>query len=132
MFRRLAYVSRPRPNLPRTEIPRIVSVSRVRNAQDGIGGVLLFTGMDFVQLIEGEVLAVAALWSRIHADPRHRDIAALLDERADDRWFADWRVGFPSDAATINLIAAWRERECLRDDTERGQLRLLFANADAM
>jgi Sensors of blue-light using FAD len=132
MIRRLAYVSRPRPNLPLVEIPRIVAICRAHNEMDGITGVLLFTGLDFAQLIEGELDVVAALWARIQADDRHRDIHTFLDERAPSRWFPDWRVGFPSDSTVVGQIAAWREGTRLWTESERADLRGLLATADTL
>ena len=72
MIRRLAYVSRPRPGLSVVEIPRIVSVCRARNEVEGITGVLLYTGLDFAQVIEGSWQPVVDLWERIRADERTR------------------------------------------------------------
>ena len=132
MIRRLAYVSRPRPNLSLVEIPRIVATCRAHNAVDGITGVLLFTGLDFAQLIEGEPNVVAALWARIQADDRHRDIVTFLDERAPHRWFADWRVGFPSDSVVVAQIAAWREGTRLWTETERADVHQVLAAAYAL
>ena len=132
MIRRLAYVSRPRPNFALTELPRIVSVSRVRNATAGITGVLLFTGLDFAQLIEGDPQAVRHLWQRIVADDRHRDPLALIDERSPERWFRDWRVGYPSDSAIVGQIAAWRERAGVWDDSVRAQLRRVLGSIDTL
>ena len=107
MFRRLAYVSRPRENLPLVEIPRIVAVCRAHNEAHGITGVLLFTGIDFAHLIEGPIDVVGTLWSRIRADTRHHGIVTFLDESSPSRWYQDWRIGFPSDAGLVDTIAGW-------------------------
>lgn len=132
MIRRLAYVSRPRPNLPLTEIPRIVSTCRAHNHHAGITGVLLFTGIDFAQLIEGEPHAVADLWARISADGRHRDIVTFLDERDPSRWFSDWRVAFPSDSVVVGQIAAWREHEGAWTGDARAELRRVLEGTDSL
>ena len=108
MIRRLGFVSRPIAGLSRLEIPRIVAISRARNATDDIRGVQAFTGLDFAQVIEGPEGAVANLWLRIRADDRHCDIVTLVDERAQACWFEDWRVAFPSDGPTVGRIASWR------------------------
>jgi hypothetical protein len=132
MIRRLAYVSRPRPNLALTEIPRIVAKCRTCNAVEGLTGVLLFTGVDFAQLIEGEPEAVSNVWFRIQADERHQNLVVILDERAPDRWFPDWRVGFPSDNVVVARIGAWREATRLGAAVERDDLRRVLAAADAL
>jgi len=132
MIRRIAYVSRPRAGMSLTELPRIVAACRAHNEIDRITGVLLFTGLDFAQLIEGAPEPVERLWARLLDDDRHEGILRLLDTRADSRWFADWRVGFPSERAFVDRIAQWRAQgprgPCADPD---GVLRL-FTEADAM
>ena len=132
MFRRLAYVSRPRENLPLTEIPRIVAVCRAHNEADGITGVLLYTGDDFVQVIEGPVAVVTRLWSRILADPRHHEIVKFLDEPSPSRWYQDWRVGFPSDAALVSRIAGWHLHPPELADGGDVELRRIVAACDPL
>ena len=61
----------------------IAQVSRVRNAADGIAGVLLFDGHRFCQVFEGPAARVGALMDSIARDPRHRDMAVLLDRTVD-------------------------------------------------
>ena len=132
MIRRLAYVSRLRPGLSPGEIPRIVSVCRARNELEDISGVLLFTGADFAHLIEGPPETVANLWARIRADDRHCDIVTLFDENALSRWFADWRVGYPTDSAAAVQISAWRVRAGTFGESDRFNLIQLLAAADAV
>jgi hypothetical protein len=131
MIRRVAYVSRPRIDLPATEIPRIVVVSRAYNARNGITGILVYTGTDFAQLIEGRPPAVAALWQRIGADDRHVDMTLLLDEDDTTPWFPDWRVGYLTDRGLGRRFADWRARGRRLSDPERTTLRQLLAEADA-
>lgn len=132
MIRRLAYVSRPRPGMSLGEIPRIVAAVRARNDVVGITGVLLFTGQDFAQMIEGPPQVVANLWASIRADPRHHDIVVFHDERAPARWFNDSRVGFPSDEGVIAQVEAWR-RSCGALDSAKGaELRNVLAAIDAI
>lgn len=128
----MAYVSRPQADLPVTEIPRIVSVARANNARDGLTGVLVYTGADFAQLIEGPEQAVATLWARVSADPRHRDISILLDETNHGPWFADWRMGYIVNAELARQIAVWRDLRRRIDDSDRVELRRLLAAADAL
>lgn len=132
MIRRLAYVSRPRPDLPATEIPRIVLTSRANNARDRITGVLVYTGTDFAQLLEGERARVEALWRRIRDDDRHLDITPLLDEPDAAPWFPDWRMGYLADRGLARQLADWRALEHAIDPRERTTLRTLLAAADAL
>ena len=94
--------------------------------------VLLYTGEDFVQLIEGAPDRVEATWRRIRADPRHVEVVALLDERDVQAWFADWRVGYLADAAFSRTLAEWRERGRWDGPGSRQAMRLRFAGADSL
>ena len=133
MIRRIGYVSRPVPGLALVEIARIVSVCRARNNAANVLGVLLFTGLDFAQVLEGPSDAVASVWQKICADARHRDLVTLFDEHASTMWFGDWRVGFPSDVATVNQIAQWRRRTPQEwDEKRRAEVRTLLASVDAI
>jgi hypothetical protein len=132
MIRRIAYVSRPRSGMSLVEVPRIVAHCRAHNALDGISGVLLFTGLDFAQVIEGAPDVVGRLWTRILADDRHQDIVPVLDARAQTRWFPDWRVGYPSDGALVGAIARWRACASPQSAAAGDELRRAFAAADAL
>jgi Sensors of blue-light using FAD len=132
MFRRIVSLSRPKPGLALPEIPRIVSSCRRHNEARGITGLLLFTGLDFAQLLEGPPQPVADLWAKICADERHRDLVRILDERVPQRWFEDWRVGFPTDGAVVQRIADWREHAGAWNEARCDELRRMFAQADAM
>jgi hypothetical protein len=131
MLRRIAYLSRPCDNFPVTEIPRIFRVSRQRNADEGVSGVLVCTGNYFLEVIEGTQETIAELWERVLSDPRHVDAIVLADEVAEERWFADWRAGFACDAPTLARLAEWRERCAPLDGAEREELRRMLAACDA-
>lgn len=118
--------------MPLSELPRIVSACRAHNEIDHITGVLLFTGLDFAQLIEGAPDPVERLWTRLLADVRHEGILRLLDTRAESRWFADWRVGFPTQRALVDRIAQWRARGPHRSPADPEDVRRVFADADAV
>lgn len=132
MIRRIAYVSRPRAGMSLSELPRIVSACRAHNEIDHITGVLLFTGLDFAQLIEGAPQPVERLWARLLGDDRHEGILRLLDTRAESRRFADWRVGFPTEGALQDRIAQWRAQGPRGSCADSDELLRLFAEADAL
>ena len=132
MIRRLAYVSRPRPDLPPAEISRIVVKSRINNQRDGLSGVLVYTGTDFAQLIEGPADRVEALWDRIQRDDRHQDVALLFDETEETPWYPDWRMGYLANHALTRHIAKWRNLDGAMDKRGRSRLRQLLAAADSL
>ncbi|MCC7326134.1 MAG: BLUF domain-containing protein [Burkholderiales bacterium] len=132
MIRRLACTSFPRTNLPATEVPRLIACSRTQNARDGISGVLIYTGYEFVQLVEGTPEAVERVRQRIRGDDRQSDVLIILDERDAERWFDDWRVGYFAERALTDMLAGWRALGRRLDDGERDSLRRLLAAADTL
>ena len=57
----------------------ICQVSRRRNAELSLTGVLLFDGHRFCQLLEGPADAVAQVRQSIASDPRHEFMTVLVD-----------------------------------------------------
>ena len=131
MLRRLAYVSYPAADLPPTEVSRIIQVSRSNNAAHGITGVLVYTGTDFAQLIEGRPDTVEQLWRNVKADRRHRDITSFLDEPTDRPWFETWRMGYLYDDTLCQQIAEWRALKRASRTSSAMPFAPLLASADA-
>jgi diadenosine tetraphosphatase ApaH/serine/threonine PP2A family protein phosphatase len=77
MFYGVLYCSSFTPTLRVSEIANIVRRARIRNAELGIGGVLVFDGARFCHYIEGPPAAVRALLQHIEADVRHTDFELL-------------------------------------------------------
>lgn len=81
-----------------------ILASAVRhNTSNGITGMLLYSGGNFLQVLEGARDAVQATYQRICLDPRHHNATLLLEQQVPQRHFADWRMGFrqlkPEDVA---------------------------------
>ncbi|MEO8484975.1 MAG: BLUF domain-containing protein [Betaproteobacteria bacterium] len=131
MLRRLAYVSHPAADLPPTEVSRIIHVSRVNNAGHGLTGVLVYTGTDFAQVIEGRPETVEALWRKLRADPRHHSILSFIDEPAERAWFETWRVSYLADDSLSDQIAGWRAAETALGQRELDAVRAVMSSADA-
>ena len=86
-----------------------------RNREAGITGVLLRVDATYLQVIEGAPKAVAETFERICCDLRHRNLALLEIEPADERIFGDWSMGHVGDSESLTIA--------LRDDLE--DIRLL-------
>jgi Sensors of blue-light using FAD len=68
--------------------------SRRRNQARAITGLLLFSGGDILQVLEGEQQAVQALYDVIARDIRHTHLYKLADGPVPRRTFPDWSMGF--------------------------------------
>ncbi|PIW54266.1 MAG: blue light sensor protein [Sphingomonadales bacterium CG12_big_fil_rev_8_21_14_0_65_65_10] len=86
-----------------------------RNREAGITGVLLRVDATYLQVIEGAPKAIAETFERICCDLRHRNLALLEIEPADERIFGDWSMGHVGDSESLTIA--------LRDDLE--DIRLL-------
>jgi len=70
--------------------------AREKNKRLRITGMLYFFANQFLQLIEGEEAVVKNLGLEIAADPRHKYFQILKEGDIDERFFADWTMGFKS------------------------------------
>lgn len=75
------------------ELEAILETSRINNRAADVSGMLLYSDRSFFQVLEGTEEAVDAVFARIAADPRHRDLRTLVQEPITKRGFADWAMG---------------------------------------
>ena|SRR6185312_13282876 len=92
-MRQLLYASNTSRDVSQALLDDILAASRRNNAGAGISGMLLYLDGGFMQVLEGEEAAVAAVYARIAKDKRHWNAQVLLDREA-PRAFADWSMGF--------------------------------------
>nr|WP_201471063.1 BLUF domain-containing protein [Microbacterium hydrocarbonoxydans] len=78
------------------ELDDLLAVSRARNSDRDITGMLLYRGGEFVQILEGPRTRVEQLMEKIGRDPRHRDLRVLIEEPLHERRFEDWTMGYQS------------------------------------
>ena len=76
------------------EVARILETSLTNNVSCSITGVLGYAGGRFLQILEGPAASVAALYDRIAADPRHRDVRILSRGTVEGRTFGAWSMAF--------------------------------------
>lgn len=68
--------------------------SAVRHNQaDGITGMLLYSGGNFLQVLEGPEAQVKATYDRICLDPRHTNCLVLIEQDVPERQFSRWSMG---------------------------------------
>ncbi|WP_321490279.1 BLUF domain-containing protein [uncultured Hyphomonas sp.] len=91
MFR-LIYVSTASLGLTDTDLSNILKEATATNTQRGITGVLLFNGLNFLQLLEGEQTDVLDVYNRIVRDDRHTSVVTVLQEPAEERVFGEWSM----------------------------------------
>lgn len=90
----LTYLSTATEALSAPELEALLEVSRRRNAEAGVTGLLLYADAHFVQTLEGQIEDVRATMERILVDPRHHDVDIALTYVLRERDFPDWSMGF--------------------------------------
>ncbi|WP_051394768.1 BLUF domain-containing protein [Asticcacaulis benevestitus] len=95
MLTRLIYTSRyvPGNRGPLSDFRAILESSRANNYVHHVTGFLFFDKRNFLQILEGNGLAVDTIFDRIQGDVRHEDIAVIARSRIARRRFAVWAMG---------------------------------------
>lgn len=71
----------------------ILDASNRNNEKSGITGALLFDSLWFVQILEGDRLAVSETLNRILRDERHDKVTVMDARPAESRLFENWWMG---------------------------------------
>ena len=102
---RLLYVSHAVGPQTTTMTSSILLQAHQHNPTQGISGVLCQGQGLFFQVLEGERSRVNALYRRICADKRHRDVEVLHYEEIKERLFGQWSMALkrlPVDSPMVN------------------------------
>lgn len=91
---RLVYVSTAAPDLPKKELDAILDTARTRNARDNVTGLLVFDGISFMQLLEGDEAVIDGIFREIARDPRHSNVVRIYQEVGVLRQFKGWAMGY--------------------------------------
>lgn len=90
----LVYISFATQEMSDDDLMRILTVSRENNSKNNITGMLLYREGFFIQALEGEEDTVIALYNKIAADPRHRNVILIYKNEITERTFSSWAMGF--------------------------------------
>ncbi len=82
------------------QLEQLLRPWRARNHAQRISGLLLYGDDDIIQVIEGPVETVQALYHIIAADARHHDVVTLANGPITERAFAEWSMAFSALDAT--------------------------------
>ena len=76
------------------DLDQLLTNFRRNNAAASVTGALLYHNGYFMQLIEGQLDAINAIYDRIQADPRHEVLSVLFEDEISARFFPDWTMGY--------------------------------------
>lgn len=93
-FKELIYCSRVAPQLGVNGVYDILAQCTELNAQNNIGGVLMFNNRFFLQAIEGTVDVVDATFARVSRDIRHHSLLTVSESVHKSRRWSAWRMTY--------------------------------------
>lgn len=112
-----SYMRRPISNADRSQI---ATSAAKNNRRDGVTGMLLECGDEFIQVLEGERRAVKRVFTRLAEDERHANVSILSTGMIVERGFPDWPMGCfhlaPEDLPQEIFIDDGTNSRRLRDD----------------
>lgn len=90
----LTYVSSTKELLSVPELVELLESIRPKNDEFELTGMLLYSGGNVIQTLEGPDESVNTVFASIESDPRHAGILVLLREQIEKRAFPAWSMGF--------------------------------------
>lgn len=98
-------------------VSAICQVSRRRNADLSLAGVLLFDGHRFCQWLEGPAAALAQVRESIGRDPRHEQVTVLVDRPQPALPATEpWQAGYCGPDELDLLIGSGRQNRLNGDE----------------
>lgn len=104
------------------EIDALIEQSQLSNRLHNITGILLHAGATFFQVLEGPPEAIKALYAKILADPRHKDVTQIIYEPIARRYFGEITMTL----ATLSQ----RELAAALEEDDAGRVETLLAGLD--
>lgn len=125
MLRRLAWSSVPSPSFSAARLNQIIAPSRRNNERHGISGMLLFTGVHFLAIYEGEERDLDELWWRLERDQRHCDLFRIGNDLCGTRLYPEWMMAYEVDSEVDAQIESLRSLQSARTNARAGTRRPL-------
>lgn len=90
----LTYTSWASPSLRTEDVDAILASARRNNPLQGLSGLLIFNGTNFMQILEGVEPAIDELVERLKVDRRHSNMSIRDERTIDQRVFPDWAMAY--------------------------------------
>ena len=129
MLVRLLYASRAQDGAGVGQMQSILQSSRNKNPEEGITGILCYSGGIYMQVLEGGRTGVNRLYNTISKDSRHHDVVILHYQEVSERLFSSWTMG-QVDLAKVNpsLLLKYSERSVLDPYAVSGDASIALLN----
>lgn len=90
----MTYVSTTLPHLDADQLLQMLAAWRTNNEQAGVTGMLLYSGGNVIQTLEGPEDGVERIFAAIEPNPLHHGIIVILRDETTHRAFPNWSMGF--------------------------------------
>jgi hypothetical protein len=95
----VTYVSSATRLLSVQQLVELIEQIRPKNERLGVTGLLLYSGGNVIQSLEGTTDSVESVFDAIQADPRHAEVRVVDRRLVGERAFSTWSMGFRNVAA---------------------------------
>ena len=110
-LRSIVYASEATTTMTTGDLEALLVSARDLNRKNGITGVLLCSGNQFLQCFEGPTEAVQETYDRICRSRQHKGVVVYMDFAVPSRTFEDWAMGcaMPTESELLTLSTAeWK------------------------
>lgn len=90
----LTYTSAATRLLSVGQLVELIEQIRPKNERLGVTGLLLYSGGNVIQTLEGDTTSVDSVFDAIRADARHSRVRVVDRRLVDERAFTSWSMGF--------------------------------------
>ena len=132
MLRRIAWSSVPSSTFSAARLGEIVAPARWNNECNRVSGMLLYTGVHFLEILEGEESVLNEMWSRLQHDDRHASLVRIGDEACNERHFSDWKMAYADDLDVGSQVETLRHPTTPHASTWSDAAESIMACADSM
>jgi hypothetical protein len=116
-LRSIVYASEATATMNTDALEALLMSARDLNRKNGITGVLLCSGEQFLQCFEGPEDSVQETYDRIHRSRLHKGLVVYMDSAVPVRTFDNWAMGCatstPSELLTL-ATAEWNASNAAR------------------
>lgn len=88
----LVYTSEARRSMSEKDLEQLLIQSQRNNTKYGVTGLLLYSDMKFIQVIEGEKQDILNLYDNIKLDIRHNNVSVLVQGNIKKRRYPEWSM----------------------------------------
>lgn len=118
----ISYVSTANKDLNQDEVTELLNQTEIRNNNEGVNGLLIYSGGNFFEVIEGEKTRIMELFENIKGDSRHRNIILVFEKEIDKPLFEYSQANFISENTEHRQIRVENFLSYIKDLDESTQI----------